>query len=68
MDSPRVSDEIAAKLAALDPPRKPILDSVFIPVSGTNGAAAERVLADDGLEYISSPVDDWTLRPLGGAA
>jgi hypothetical protein len=68
MDSPRVSDELVAKLQALDPPRKPILDSVFIPVSGTGGAAAERVLADDGVEYISSPVDDWQLRPLGGAA
>jgi hypothetical protein len=68
VDKPRVSDELAAKLAALTPPLTPILDSVFTPVSGTGGASAERVLADDGLEYISSPIDDWQLHPLGGAA
>lgn len=57
-----------AKLAALTPPAIALLDSEEIPVSGTGGASAERVLTDQGY-YVSSPANGWTLAgPFGGPA
>lgn len=64
---PNNSQPMLAKLAALNPPAVPLLDSEEIPVSGT-GASAERVLTDQGY-YVSSPANGWTLcGPFGGPA
>ncbi len=55
---PRVSDEMTAKM--LRHGDAPLLDSVFIPVTG-HEALAEQTQGSKGT-YLSSPVDAWKLH------
>lgn len=72
--TPVVSAELLEKLAALDPPVRPILDATFVevgsvPIDGDgNLPKAEQVWCDDGFEYVSSPANDWALVKKGAAA
>ncbi len=59
---PQNSPEILAKLAALDPPALPLLDSEFVAISGTTDKAV--LVQTDRGRFISSPVDGWQLHPL----
>jgi hypothetical protein len=61
---PNNSKEILQKLAALNPAAVALVDSDFLPVTGS-GANAERVLTDQGY-FVSSPVNGWVLAgPFG---